>query len=356
MPRVRTGWSARVVRLLLLTVVGLLVISLGTVVATRDEHPTPQPPSVSEIALSNARADSLSLQNQVNRLAARSKENRELESVLSETAQALERHRRMLAPASGSSPGVPAASPSATAASPSGEPADLRSLVEALARSGRAALNDAAGTTAGVAKVLAVAGTEQLTAATALAEAASLPTPKLPAAPTGQDFADVPGCPAATPSAASPGATSPTASQTATGRAEPRPSATTGPGPQQEAQALHTTLTGLQRAVYIYEAAVPRLSGKAASFAESRLQQHRRALEAGTRLLSSICGRIPVPEAAYELPAGFRHAPAAALAAVEHDLVEMYTDLTGLSDGTVRQWSLGLLPRTSLAAQHWEKP
>lgn len=342
MPKVRTSWSGRVIRLLLLSLVGLLVISLGTVVAVRDEHPTPPPPSPSEIALSNARADVLLLQKQVSGLANSLKANPELESALSKTEQALKRHRRLLAPTVSTASPTPTPDPSApTTASPSRPPADLHAVIRALARSGRTALKDAASTTAGVANVLAVTGTEQLAAAAALADAASLPPPELPAVPDGQEIAGLSGCEAATPPAASPAAS---------------PAPTTGPGSQQEAEALHTTLTGLQRAVYIYEAAVPRLSGKAASFAESRLQQHRQALETGTQVLTSICGHIPVAEAAYELPAGFRDSPAAALAALEHDLVEMYTDLIGLSDGTVRQWSLGVLPRTSLAAQHWEKP
>jgi hypothetical protein len=359
MPRGRSGWSTRVVRVLLLSVVGLLVVSLGTVVAARDEHPAPQPPTRGDMALANARADALALQHRAVRLASTLKQNAGPKAALSKTVRILERHRILLAPAKAHASAVPTPAANKTGlpdASP-GPQENLSSLVKALARSGYAALDDAAGTTAGVAKMLAAAGTEQVGAAAALAAAASLPAPELPDTFVEEDFEELPGCAAAGPPAASPSTAKPPAASPSTASppaAGPGPAA--APGPKQEANALQSTLTGLQRAVYVYESAAPRLSDKAASFAEARLRQHRRALEVGRQLLESICGHVPVAKAAYELPEGFRKAPGAALFAVEQDLLEMHTDLTGLSDGTVRQWTIGLLPRTSLAAQHWEQP
>ncbi|WP_026819719.1 DUF4439 domain-containing protein [Arthrobacter castelli] len=365
MARVRTGRSTRIIRALLLSLVALLVVSLGTVVAVRDQSPTPEPPGMSDRALSTTRAATRDLQQQAKALAAILKDDGDTQQVLSTAVQTLQRHQRMLAPAATSGQTASAASPEPTAGqeptapdtAPSGtatatktpEP-DLPSLVKAMARSGRAALDDAADTTAPVARELAVAGTEQLTTAHALADAAGLPQPELPETPAGAVPAESHSC----------GTTEPPAdSQKPSAGAQTSPASARDPAKgvarQQEVRALQATLTGLQRAVYAYETAVPRLSGKAASFAAERLQQHRRMLETGTRTLESACGRAPVAEPAYLLPDGFRQAPAAGLAAVEEDLVEMYEDLTGLSDGAARQWTLGALPRASLAARHWEQ-
>lgn len=373
MARVRTGWPARIMRALLLSLVAVLVVSLGTVVAVRDEPDAPEPPSRSETALSNARADTQALQQRTKDLAPMYKDDGDISRVLSTVAQTLQRHERMLNPASSTSTVGSAASPSTTTtpasaaepaagtpastaapeptaatgaptAGPSGpatttgkpQPA-LPSLVQAMARSGRSALEDAVDTKPAVARMLALAGTEQLTAAHALAAAAGLPQPQLPDAPDGPERTKPPKCGAQTAAASKPTPSGPVA-------------------PKAEARALRTTLTGLQRAIYAYETAASRLSGEAASFATDRLRHYRRTLETATQLLESICGRVPVAEPAYLLPQSFRNAPATGLAAVEADLVEMYTDLTGLSDGAVRQWAIGLLPRTSLAARHWEQP
>lgn len=358
MPRGRSDWSTRVIRLLLLSVVGLLVVSLGTVVAARDEQPAPQPPTRSDVALANARADALALQQRAGRLVSTLKQHAGTKAALSKTVATLERHRKLLAPADARASAAPTPAADETGrpdASP-GPQKDLPSLVKALARSGYAALDDAAGTTAGAAKVLAVAGTEQFGAAAALAAAASLPAPELPDTFVEKDFEELPGCPAGQSASGTSTAKPPAASPSTASPPEAGTGPATAPAPKQEANALQSTLTGLQRAVYVYESAAPRLSDKAASFAEWRLRQHRRALESGTQLLESVCGHVPVAKAAYELPEGFRKAPGPALFAVEQDLVEMHTDLTGLSDGTVRQWTIGLLPRTALAAQHWKQP
>lgn len=364
MPGVRSGWSGRVVRLLLLSVVGLLVVSLGTVVAGRDERPTPAPPSRSDIALANASSAAVDLHKRAGRLAATFKGNAETQAALSTAVSTLERHRRLLtpggtvssSPAPTSAAGQAAVAPSSAhpaplapsvtpGASSTPQPADLASLVGALAHFGRAALDDAADTTAGVARTLAMAGTEQLAMADALADAASLPAPQLPAAPVLSAEVGQRNC---TKAAAAP-VTGPAPETTAAGSAA-------SPGPKQEVRALQSMVGGLQRALYAYETAAARLPDKAASFATARLERHQQALEAGLQLLEAGCGHIPVAEPAYELPRTFRKSPADGLAAVEEDLADMYLDLTGLSDGAIRQWAIGKLPRTSLAARHWEKP
>lgn len=329
-PTGKKSAAAQAKTVVLLAVVALLVLSLGTVVADR-ARPEPDPPSVTDVARTMARAEAESLQSSARELAANAAPGG-MKRALINTAEVLSRHASQLAAPAPTSAGPepsqlpsPIASADASGTEESGAPPTVRGLVAALEANAAAMRLDARAVKAGMASLLARTSAQQFVQAASLADKAGLPVPDLPPVPVSVERADLSGCHASSPA----------------------------PG-SERAAALQATFSGLQRTIYAYEVATPRLPMPAFSLSRERLQQHQHALEQGELMLESRCAKVPVAEAAYALPDGFRAKPARGLAKVETDLAAMYADLVGLSRADVRAWSISMLTRASIAAQQWE--
>lgn len=337
-PTGKKSAASKAKTLVLLSVVTLLVLSLGTVVADRAK-PEPDPPSVTDVARSMARAEAKSLQARARELAANAAPGG-MKRALINTADMLSRHASQLAAPAPASPSPdPSELPSAVASAAASGTKDAGSaptvpgLVAALTANAKTMRLDARDVNAGMAGLLATTSAQQFVRATALAAKAGLPAPGLPPLPARGDRAELADC---------------QASGKVSGQASSRASEA------RSAAALQATYSGLQRTVYAYEVATPQFSEPLFSLSRKRLQQHKRALEQGERMLESLCADVPVAEPAYALPNGFREDPAHGLARVEEDLAAMYADLVGLSPEDVRAWSISMLTRASMAAQQWE--
>ncbi|GAB3521979.1 hypothetical protein GCM10027402_13200 [Arthrobacter monumenti] len=313
----------------LLSVVALLVLSLGTVVADRT-RPEPDPPSVTDMARSMARAEAKSLQSRARELAGIAAPGG-MKRALANTADLLSRHAAQLAAPAPASPQSessqlpsPVISAAASGTAESTSAPTVSGLVSALAANAKTLRLDARDVKAGMASLLATVSAQQFVLATSLAAKAGLPAPGLPPVPQSTDRADLIDC-------------------QSSGASDAKPAA-----------ALQATYTGLQRTVYAYEVATPQFDDPLFSLSRERRQQHRRALEQGEPMLEALCAQVPVAEPAYALPDEFRDDPAGGLALVEEDLAAMYADLVGLSQGDVRTWSISMLTRASLAAWQWE--
>ncbi|MCG2620382.1 ferritin-like domain-containing protein [Arthrobacter sp. I2-34] len=100
--------------------------------------------------------------------------------------------------------------------------------------------------------------------------------------------------------------------------------------------ALAGVVVSERKLAYVYEAALPRLTGTAREEARKRYLQHRALIEAWTGVSRSLCVQLPPAEAAYELPARLATAPGQVLAEAETGAAASLADLVALSAGDLR--------------------
>ena len=258
---------------------------------------------------------------------------------LAATVTLLTTQSRALLPDSAPSPsssmkssGTASTAPSSPAASP--EHPTRESFVAALASSASRRLADAGKADGGIARLLAAVGTSQLLESSRLATAWGLPQPTatVEAVPAPTAF---PSCPP-----------QPEASAAAT--------PATGSGSRADLpNALAAVVSSEQEAVYAYQVAVTKLDAKSSATAATWLARHQELLRAAEDQGRLHCVVTPPREAGYRLPVTFQSKPAAALGSMEASSLEAYADLVALSDGTTRQWALGVLLETAKRSEAW---
>ena len=319
----------------------LVVLSLGFALNPA-EKPAPAPPSFSERARAAAFSEAMDLRAAGVELAsAGAAESTALEPVVTLlTIQA----RALSVPASDSGPASasPSLSPSAVAGRPGAglSGAGLQTpaaLVQALANSGTARVEDAETADGGMARLLAGTGTAQLLAAGRLAAATGVPAPKGPAGTQEEASA------AEATAAACPSPSDPAAAPKTTG---PDAAASVG-------QALAAVITAEQQAAYGYQAALPRLAPAEAGPASEFLLRHKEQAAAAAEHLRSACG-APLPQQpGYVLEPGFLAAPASGLGKLEAATLAAYGDVIAVSQGQDRRWALSALQSAAGRAQRW---
>lgn len=124
----------------------------------------------------------------------------------------------------------------------------------------------------------------------------------------------------------------------------------TAPGPQPEcaakdpvdppeAKPLSMAVSAEHQAAYAYEVAAARIPDGA--HLTDRAEQHAAAAVAGESVLQGlVCTQLPTQIPAFALDAGFPDDPAGILDQLNAELVGMYADLVGLTDGPARLWAI----------------
>lgn len=323
-------WRELLPRLALLSILALVVVSLG-VALTPGSPKEPAEPPFSERARATALTETLRLRTAGEQLgqSAGTGKSRVSQTVTLLTIQA----RALLVP------GQPAPEPAAgSTASQSGSPASssaalpasAEALAAALAASGAQRLADAAVADGGMARLLASVGTAQLLQASSLAAATGTRAP-LPADPAAPQLAGA--CPSVPATAPSP--------------------ATPSQGSASLDAALAATVRTELETIYGYQVALTRLGGDAAKSAAEQLARHE-ALAAGAESVSRMhCAAVPPREAGYTLGPSFLASPAGGLAALEAAALPVYGDLVALSGGETRQWAIAGLVGAARRATLW---
>jgi hypothetical protein len=299
----------------LLLLAGALVVGTGTVVAGPGGPGGPGPQDTTEQARLQAAAQLQSLAADFEVLAAARGGD-----ILADTAALLGRQTQLLGPAA--DPGAPAATPSdastPAATAPAGAVAGLGESTRRLAVVSRSLLSTAQDVEPGLARLLASVGAADYTQAVLLQRETGtpeeLPQPWKYAAGSWAASCSEPGG-AHTGAASSPAA--------------PASRPTT-------ADALGAVVVSERKLAYVYEAALPRLAGKAREAARKRYLQHRALIKDWTSVARGLCVQLPPAEAAYELPAGLAAKPGPVLADVEAGAAAAFTDLVAFSAGNLR--------------------
>ncbi|MBE0009277.1 MULTISPECIES: DUF4439 domain-containing protein [unclassified Arthrobacter] len=129
---------------------------------------------------------------------------------------------------------------------------------------------------------------------------------------------------------------------------EPLPAAGPGPLPKcagtdpvdpPEAEPLSAAVSAEHQAAYAYEVAAARIPDGA--HLTERAEQHALAAVAGEGVLQGLaCTQLPTQIPAFTLDAGFLDDPAGTLDQLNAELVGMYADLVGLTEGPARSWAV----------------
>ncbi|GAA1121854.1 hypothetical protein GCM10009582_18930 [Arthrobacter flavus] len=257
----------------------------------------------------------------------------ELSGAYAETADILQEQAEALWHPILSNPIVASAPPTAGSSEPTGtaespaapEPTPTPAgFVTDLFSSAQQNLDAAVTAEPGIARLLASIGTSQRRQALALADLQGLKAPApgpLPTVTAGPS----PTCAAATPR------------DGASGDSTPR--ADTRPVDYPEADLLGEAVAAEHRSAYAYEVAAAR--GSDPSTLVEFAGQHASAAAAGEILLQTITCPQPDPQApAFALDAAFFDDPEATLAALNSELITMYADLVGLTEGPARLWAV----------------
>ncbi|WP_232083793.1 DUF4439 domain-containing protein [Arthrobacter sp. SO5] len=323
-------WQELLPRVALLSILALVVVSLG-VALTPGSPGRPAEPPFSEQARAAALTETLRLRAAGEQLGHSSPGTgqpgiSQTVSLLTSQAQALQAPGQAPEPAT-----EPGGSRSADPASPPAPlPSSAAALAAALAGSGSQRLADAAVADGGMARLLASVGTAQLLQASSVAAAAgiALPLPAVPAAP--QPSGACAGAPATASSPAVPsrGAASRDAALAATVRTE-----------------LET--------IYGYQVALTRLSGDAAKAASEQLARHEALAADAESLGLAHCAWVPAREAGYTLAPEFLASPGAGLAGLEAAALPVYGDLVALSEGETRAWAIAGMVGSARRAAIW---
>ena len=185
-------------------------------------------------------------------------------------------------------------------------------------------LNAAVTAEPGIARLLASVGASQRRQALALADLQGLKSPPpgpLPSVAAGPS----PTCPAPIPRNGTAGGSTPRAG--------------TSPEDHPEADLLGEAVAAEHRSAYAYEVAAAR--GAEPSTLVEFAAEHASAAWAGETLLRTITCPQPGPQApAFALDAAFFDDPEATLAALNTELMTMYVDMVGLTDGPARRWAV----------------
>lgn len=128
--------------------------------------------------------------------------------------------------------------------------------------------------------------------------------------------------------------------QLPTAAAVPQPECVaTDPVDPPETEPLGTAVSAEHQAAYAYEVAAARTSDGA--HLTDRARQHAVAAVAGESVLRElVCTQLPTQVPAFALDAGFLDDPAGTLDQLNTELVGMYADLVGLTDGPARLWAV----------------
>jgi hypothetical protein len=330
-------------RTILLLLAGALVIGLGTVVAPVGDVPPPL--STTEQLRVDAEDSLLAAAGTVEALAAADRGNNDGGSRLAERVAEDLRRQATLFPLvttwpSGSPAARDGAAPSPPAAAtvpPAGrEPSAAASgaatrqplpspqeALDALSATYRLLLDGSQAAEPGLARLLASIGAAVYAQATALHGA--FPGTEPPVAWTPPATAAAECLPAASGAASS----SPAAA--------PQPAHTAAPGARGDlgAQAVAGVVVAEYRTIFIYEAALPRLSGKERAAAEERYAAHRELASRWDDLAASACLGLPERAAAYPFPEDPAAQPLKALAAAEQDAAAALADAVAFN-GTLR--------------------
>lgn len=115
--------------------------------------------------------------------------------------------------------------------------------------------------------------------------------------------------------------------------------AATDPVDPPDAEPLSVAVTAEHQAAYAYEVAAARIPDGA--HLTDRAEQHAAAAVAGKSVLQGlVCTQLPTQIPAFALDAGFPDDPAGTLDQLDAELVGMYADLVGLTDGPARLWAV----------------
>jgi Domain of unknown function (DUF4439) len=289
-------------RLFLLLLAAALVVSVGTVVSTVDDRPAPL--STTERLRMDAEHALLAAAAGLEALAGTESGNDGGSRLAGQLAADLRQQAALFPlvttwpsgspeardPAAGTAqPGTNEPSPgvsSSTAPRPAPTP---QQALDSLSAAHRLLLDGSQAADPGLARLLASVGASVHGQALALHRA--FPETKAPAPwrPAQRAAATCP------PAVGGSGAASPAA---ASGTADPAAPGTQGTN---EAQAVAGVVVSEYRAIFTYEAVLPRLSGAARTAAEERYAAHRTLAGRWEDLAGSACVELPLREAAYPL-------------------------------------------------------
>ncbi|MBG6190365.1 hypothetical protein IWX64_001305 [Arthrobacter sp. CAN_A212] len=105
------------------------------------------------------------------------------------------------------------------------------------------------------------------------------------------------------------------------------------------AEHLSAAVSAEHQTAYAYEVAAARIADGAPL--TDRAEQHAVAALAGEGILQGLaCTQLPTQIPAYALDAGFFDDPTGTLNRLNTELVRMYADLVGLTDGPARLWAV----------------
>ncbi|NKX49862.1 DUF4439 domain-containing protein [Arthrobacter deserti] len=327
-PQVQRGGASRAARAagrgLLLLLAGALVVGTGTVVTEPEGGAGRQ--DTTELARLQAAEQLQVLAADFEALAAARGGD-----VLADTAVLLSRQTQLLGPdtqlpaGTAASPGAAPATPDPDAsAAAAGTVPGLGESTRRLAVVSRSLLSTAQDVEPGLARLLASIGAADYAQAALLQRETGTPE-ELPQPWQSPDTSWAGSC-------SEPGG-APTA-------ADGTPAA--GPsGRPTTADALGAVVVSERKLAYVYEAALPRLAGKARAAAQKRYLQHRALIGRWEGIARGLCMEVPPAEAAYELPAGLAAKPGPVLAEAEAAGAAAYADLVAFSSGNLRSRASG---------------
>ncbi|NMR31112.1 DUF4439 domain-containing protein [Crystallibacter degradans] len=329
-------------RTLLLLLAAALVVSIGTVVTSLETVPPPL--STTEQARLDARQRLLAVAGDLRHLASAEGNSNNDDGgsiLLLSAASALEQQAGLFplqtawpsgaaVPDSDSGDGagtpeadapgpMPADPPSREAAAPM-----LESTLQRLASTSRFLLSASLEVEPGLARLLASVGASVFNQASLLHEA--YPTTEQPVA-WRSDVVDPP-------------------TECARPDAQDQESQSSAPGGglPAEAQAVSAVVVSEYKLAFLYQAALPRLTGEQRKAATENYAAHRDLMERWEELAADACVDLPLREPAYALPEGFLDEPWQGLGNAEHEAALALGDLVALGDGALRAAAAADLP------------
>ncbi|HEX2248002.1 MAG TPA: DUF4439 domain-containing protein, partial [Arthrobacter sp.] len=103
-----------------------------------------------------------------------------------------------------------------------------------------------------------------------------------------------------------------------------------------EAQAVSAVVVSEYRLAFLYQTALPRLTGAEREAAAENYAAHRDLMERWEELAADACMDVPLREPAYALPEDFLDEPWQGLGAAEREAALALGDLVALGDGALR--------------------
>jgi hypothetical protein len=131
-----------------------------------------------------------------------------------------------------------------------------------------------------------------------------------------------------------------------------------GGGLPAEAQAVSAVVVSEYKLAFLYQTALPRITGAHREAAAENYAAHRDLMERWEELAADACVDLPLREPAYALPDGFLDEPWRGLVDAEREAALALGDLVALGDGALRAAAASDLPGAAerIAAMTGEPP